>query len=408
MAKKTPSGKNRGRVQIGVDKDGKPISKYVSASTRRELEQKKEYIRRYYVDGQPIREDLPFYQYAEEWYKLKKEPFISDASRSAYRTMFNKHLLPAFGLRHLRAISASEIQAFINSFADSSKSQITLAVGTLKALFASAYAEGIIERDPSVSLIRPKAKKKAERRALTDQETENVLHTIQHHEHGLFLAVLYYLGLRRGEALGLQWGDFDFEDDLVHIQRDIDYVGSTARDGDLKTAAANRYIPIPAELRAMLSKVRGFPQQYVFHTEEGQPWSQSSFKRIWLSLMEASYCVEQREVTKETKCKNDIIKQLKPTLTPHYFRHNYATLLFEAGVEPLIAMKMLGHTDYQTTANIYTHLKSEMLKKSSVDMQEVFRKKQEAKGVLAKAQGIRDKRSRKPELDMSLPWAGKF
>ena len=124
--------------------------------------------------------------------------------------------------------------------------------------------------------------------------------------------------------------------------------------------------------------------------------------------MEASYCVEPREVTKETKRKNDIIKQLKPTLTPHYFRHNYATLLFEAGVEPLIAMKMLGHTDYQTTANIYTHLKSEMLKKSSVDMQEVFRKKQEAKGVLAKAQSVRDKRSRKPELDMSLPWAGKF
>ena len=50
------------------------------------------------------------------------------------------------------------------------------------------------------------------------------------------------------------------------------------------------------------------------------------------------------------------------SITPHYFRHNYATLLFEAGVEPLIAMKMLGHTAYQTTANIYTHLKSEMLK----------------------------------------------
>ncbi len=161
----------------------------------------------------------------------------------------------------------------------------------LKALFASAYAEGIIERDPSVSIIRPKAKKKTERRALTDQETENVLHTIQSHEHGLFLAVLYYLGLRRGEALGLQWGDFDFDEDLVHFQRDIDYVGSTAHDGALKTVAANRYIPFPQELRAMLSKVRGFPQQYVFHTEEGQPWPQSSFKRIWLSLMEASYCV---------------------------------------------------------------------------------------------------------------------
>lgn len=77
-------------------------------------------------------------------------------------------------------------------------------------------------------------------------------------------------------------------------------------------------------------------------------------------------------------------------------------------MEPLIAMKILGHTDYQTTANIYTHFKSEMMKKSSVDMEDVFRRKQEAKGVLAKAQSMRDKRSRKPELDMSLPWVGKF
>jgi integrase len=158
------------------------------------------------IDGQPLREDMPFYQYAEEWYKLKKEPFVSDSSRSAYRSCFNKHLLPAFGLRHLRAISANELQGFINSFTDSSKSQITIAIGTLKALFVSAYAEGIIERDPSVSLIRPKAKKKTERRALTAQETENMLITMHRHEHGLYLAILYYLGLRRGEALGLQWG----------------------------------------------------------------------------------------------------------------------------------------------------------------------------------------------------------
>lgn len=112
-------------------------------------------------------------------------------------------------------------------------------------------------------------------------------------------------------------------------------------------------------------------------------------------------------VTKSTH-KNDIIKQLKPTLMPHYFRHNYATMLFEADVEPLIAMKMLSRTDYQTTANIYTHLKSEMLKKSSVNMQEAFRRKQEAKSVLAKSSSMKNTQSRKLELDKSLPWAEKF
>ena len=61
MGKKNKSGKYRGRVQIGVDRDGKPINKYVCASTMRELEQKKEEIRQHYIEGVPIREDMPFY-----------------------------------------------------------------------------------------------------------------------------------------------------------------------------------------------------------------------------------------------------------------------------------------------------------------------------------------------------------
>ena len=52
--------------------------------------------------------------------------------------------------------------------------------------------------------------------------------------------------------------------------------------------------------------------------------------------------------------------------------------------------------------------KSDMMKKSSVDLEEVFRRKQETKGVLAKAKSAKEKRSRKPAVDASLPWAGRF
>lgn len=76
-----------------------------------------------------------------------------------------------------------------------------------------------------------------------------------------------------------------------------------------------------------------------------------------------------------TRRPGDILKRFKPTLTPHYFRHNYVTMLYEAGVDPLIAMKIVGHADYQTTANIYTHLSAETTKKAQVSMEKVFRQR---------------------------------
>ena len=397
MGKKNSAGKYRGRVQIGIDKDGKPISKYVCAPTQRELEQKKAEIRHYYIEGQPRQADRLFYEYAQEWYELKKQPYISLASQRSYGVAFTKHVLPAFGTRHLRAITAAEIQAFVNSFQGASKSQINIAVGILKHVFQNAYADGIIERDPTVSLIRPKPKKKNERRALTPWEREQVVRVIGTHEYGMFLAVLYYLGLRRGEALGLKWGDIDFEENRVHVQRDIDYVGSTAQDGALKTEAADRFVPIPEELQPMLLKNRSFAPEYLFHTKDGKPWSQNSFKRIWLSLMQACGFTTEREKKENPHRANDPITNLKSEITPHYFRHNYVTLLYEAGIDPLIAMKIVGHTDYQTTANIYTHLGNETLRRAAVDMRGVFDPK--GKEVQAGAKGSGEN---------VVPWAGKF
>ena len=68
---------------------------------------------------------------------------------------------------------------------------------------------------------------------------------------------------------------------------------------------------------------------------------------------------------------------IKPRLTPHFFRHNYVTMLYESGVDPLVAMKIVGHKDHQTTANIYTHVRDEMLKKATVNMNEVFQQRTE-------------------------------
>jgi len=130
----------------------------------------------------------------------------------------------------------------------------------------------------------------------------------------------------------------------------------------------------------------------------------TTFKRKWLSLMEDCYCVQDREIDENTDRPNDILKRLKPTLTPHYFRHNYITMLYEGGIDPLIAMKIVGHTDYQTTANIYTHLSEETMRRASVNLDDVFQKKAKKKATKSGT----SVRSRKPPVDTNLPWANKF
>ena len=47
-------------------------------------------------------------------------------------------------------------------------------------------------------------------------------------------------------------------------------------------------------------------------------------------------------------------------------------MLYESGIDPLVAMRIVGHADYQTTANIYTHLHDETLRRAYVNLEQVF------------------------------------
>lgn len=102
----------------------------------------------------------------------------------------------------MRAISAHDVQAWLDGFKGVSGSQIDKLYMLIRAIFQSAYAAGVVSRDPTAGLAKPIPRKKKSRRALTASETEAILTTMRRHENGLFLAILYYLGLRRGEALG--------------------------------------------------------------------------------------------------------------------------------------------------------------------------------------------------------------
>lgn len=370
MPKKQKSGLYRTKVKIGVGPGGKDIVKYISGKTRAELEAARRAVIEYYIEGTGLRQDMMFGDYAVKWYRTLREPRLSESSKASYRSMFNNYVFPEFGVRKLKAITASDLQRWLNSFAGKSDTTIALAATIIRGVFSAAYADRIIPNDPSYALKLPKASKEQRRRALTPDETEKIQQVIHTHPYGSYMACLYYLGARPGEVRGLMWGDFDWERDVVKIQRDIDYrVGAEA--GALKTEAAYREIPIFSALRDILYPMRALPNAYLFTGQRScKPLSKASAERIWIDMMQSVGLTEYRD-SSEWK-HPDVRAKIRPVITPYYLRHNFLTLCWEAGLDPMVTMRIAGHTDYRTTVNVYTHLQEEQLQNARMELESVF------------------------------------
>jgi hypothetical protein len=59
-------------------------------------------------------------------------------------------------------------------------------------------------------------------------------------------------------------------------------------------------------------------------------------------------------------------------------QHNYIKKLYYAGFDSILVMWMVGHADYETAANVYTHLRNLLVRKKPIDMEWVFELKNEA------------------------------
>lgn len=362
----------RSKIKIGVDANGKDIVKYIQGYTKAELAQARTAVIEKYITGEALADDRLFGDYAVEWFRIRKEPFVSASTRDSYRTALNKHLLPVLGDRNLRAITPLELQELINRYAGKSKSLITSLIATLRGVYGSALADRLVSRDPTERLIRPTARPTAVKPTLTDEQRAALAAACVTEPGGHYLALMYYLGCRPGEARGLMWKDVDWAAGLVHIVRDIDYKADGG-PGALKNKASDRHVPMPAPLRALLQPLRGLPDTYIAHAESGadKPLSKSSADRLWIRLMSAAgMAVPAPDDGKFEK--HDIRHRLRALITPHALRHNYITMCWEHGLDPYETMKLVGHASITTTMNIYTHLSEAQMAKTAAKLDSMF------------------------------------
>lgn len=342
--KKRADGRYATRVSTGrYDSSGKQIVKTLYGRTIAELDSKVESMRTDLRRGS-YADDLgrTFIEYAEIWLS-RKEHSTELATYKKYRATVRTLLSPLHPLR-LRSIERPDILSVIDS-QDGHPDNQRMIVLVVKAILEDAVEDGLIYRNPA-SRIRQKTHAAAEKRPLFDYE-KAALDSIAWPPMELALiTILRYFGLRSSEALGLMRSDIDFAADCIHVRRAITFAGAVAQIKDTKSAAGRRDVDAPAGvLDTLADYVKACPSVYLFHGRDGSLMSHSSFRRMWASIYQ--------KICAATGGR----EQLEPVkLTPHIFRHSYATDLYYAGVDIKEAQRLLGHSSVKMTLELYTHL----------------------------------------------------
>ncbi len=301
-------------------------------------------------------------EWAKIWFDTYKSS-LRDSTKRMYRTAYNVHILSHLATLKLRDVRPVNIRKVMQAVSEQSESLQHKVLITMRQIFASARQNGLILSDPTEGIkttphARPNRKEYLD---LDEQEALIVSLADTDHRARSFVGLCLYCGLRREEALGLQWGDI--QGDKLTVNRSLTFLKNNQPDPnqDLKTKASHRTIPIPRRLQDIL-KSTPHTGMYLLTCSDGSPITQSAFRRLWDKVTKVSPCY----------------------VHPHMLRHTYATNLYRAGIDLKTAQYLLGHSTIQMTANIYTHMEKEDAATSIVQLEQYLAGSNQTSGSIEK------------------------
>ena len=251
------------------------------------------------------------------------------------------------GISSVKEITMENVQTFIKYIAElglSPRSQARLLSG-IKAFYKYLLLENEISTDPTELIESPKLGRKLPD-TLSIEEVDALIHAVdlskpEGERNKTMLEVLYSCGLRVSELINLKISNIYFNDGFIRI----------TGKGDKE-----RLVPIGKQaikcLDIYLNQVRTHQsiqtgcEDFAFLNRRGKPLSRVMIFTIIKNLAEKI--------------------SLQKTISPHTFRHSFATHLIEGGADLRAVQEMLGHESI-TTTEIYTHLDRSFLKQTILD-----------------------------------------
>jgi integrase len=157
-------------------------------------------------------------------------------------------------------------------------------------------------------------------------------------------------GMRRGELLGLQWGDIDLDAATLRVERSLEETKAGLRLKSPKTKRGRRNIRLPAQAVTMLRAHRLEQMELRLALGMGKlEGSTPVFSNVEGQLL------RPRNVTKSW---SRMASRLGLSVSFHALRHTHVSMLIREGVDILAISRRIGHSKAATTLDVYGHLMS--------------------------------------------------
>lgn len=213
---------------------------------------------------------------------------------------------------------------------------------TLANIFSYAMKQEILLKNPMTTVNCPRLPK-VKVNAFSQEQAKTFFSILNNDcpiDFRAMLSLMITTGVRRGELMGLQWGDIDIVNGVISINRNVTYTPESGIVvGSTKTNCSVRQIPLMPSVVSILAEYRD-----LFDT-----WQDTDF--LFSKVGDPTQARDPNSVTRRVK---RFMKQHDlPDMSPHDLRHSCATLLLNSGADIKSVSAILGHTDASTTLNFY-------------------------------------------------------
>ena len=281
---------------------------------------------------------------------------LSITTYNSYIRICNKYIIPILGNIKLEDLRPIHIQNYIDDLVDVLSPQtIKIHINILNLALKRAYRLKLI-RENVVEYIEIPKVKKFKNKIYNQENMIKLLNLCKDTELQLPIVLASGLGLRISEILGLTWDNIDFEEKLITIDKITIRSNGKVITKSPKTDTSIRTISAPSEIINMLRehkrkcielKLRGFIKKdnnFIFFDKKGSPLAQDVLSKKFSRFLE----------------KNNL-----EHIRFHDLRHSHVTLLINSKVPIKVISERVGHSNINTTLNIYSHVLKEMDKEAS-------------------------------------------